>query len=162
MKQFDHPPPLCAQHAPHKWLAPIHGSPAPQTATPNSQATPLDQHGTTRIQQISGTFMCHGCCILPALNKMSSKQAAPTINTADSSNWLMAGLSPRLPQHCHPTPCQRHGAQNHCQCRLPRATQSLQQRHSPPPPRMAQRRPGQWRCQRTLQNLSPPPRKPRS
>jgi hypothetical protein len=47
------------------------------------------------MQQIIGTFLCCSnvdCCILPALNKISSKQSAPTTDTNDSSNWLMDHL----------------------------------------------------------------------
>jgi hypothetical protein len=92
LKRFAHPIPRRAQHAPHKWQAPVYGSRSPQTATPDSQATTLDQKGTTRIQQISGTFLYYSnvdYCILPALNEISSEQATPTTDTDDSANWLM-------------------------------------------------------------------------
>jgi hypothetical protein len=92
LKRFDHPPPLRPQHAPHKWQAPIYGSRVPQTATAASKAEPLEKDGTTRIQQISGTFLYYSnvdYCILPALNEISSEQSAPTTDTEDSSNWLM-------------------------------------------------------------------------
>ena len=76
LKGFDHSPPRRPQHAPHKWQAPVYGSRTPQTATTESHATPLAPDGTTRIQQISGTFLYYSnidYCILPALNEISSE-----------------------------------------------------------------------------------------
>jgi hypothetical protein len=92
LKRFEHPPPRPPQHVPHKWLTPVYGFSKPQTATIESQATPLAADGTTHIQQISGTFLYYSdvdYCILPALNEISSQQSAPTTDTNDSSNWLM-------------------------------------------------------------------------
>jgi hypothetical protein len=95
LKQFDRPTPLQPQHALHKWLAPVCGSCMPQTATTESQSTPLEPDSTTRMLQISGAFLCCSnvnCCILPALYKISSKQSTPTTDTNNSSNWLMDHL----------------------------------------------------------------------
>ena len=93
LKKFDHPPPLQAQHAPHKWSAPVYGSRAPQTATPDSVATPLDKAGTVRVQSINGTFLYYGRavdpCIHVALNEIASEQAAPTTDTLDKTHMLM-------------------------------------------------------------------------
>jgi hypothetical protein len=93
LKWFEHPPPRQPQHAPYKWwLAQGSGSGKPQTATIESQATPLAPDGTTHTQQFRGTFLhCsnNDCCILPALNEISSQQSAPTTDTNDSSNWPM-------------------------------------------------------------------------
>jgi len=91
--KFNHPAPLRSQHAPHKWIEPAYGSRQPQRATPESQAQPLDKHGTTRIQAINGTFMYYGraCdpCILPALNEIASEQASPTTETIERTTMLM-------------------------------------------------------------------------
>jgi hypothetical protein len=46
--KFEHPAPLRAQHAPHKWIEPVYGSRRPQSPTPDSTAQPLDKLGTTR------------------------------------------------------------------------------------------------------------------
>jgi hypothetical protein len=70
----------------------VHGSRKPQTATTESQAKTLEPDSTTRIQQVSGAFLhCANvdCCILPALNKISSEQSAPATDTNDKTNWLM-------------------------------------------------------------------------
>jgi hypothetical protein len=93
LTKFNHPKPLRAQHAPHKWSEPAYGSRKPQSPTPESTAQPLDKHGTTRIQAITGTFLYYGrsCdpCILPALNEIASEQASPTTETLDRANMLM-------------------------------------------------------------------------
>jgi hypothetical protein len=90
--RFDHPLPLRPQHARHKWLAPARGSRKPRAATTESQETPLEPDSTTHAQVISGPFLrCSNvnCCVLPALNEVSSEQSAPTTDAKDSSNWLM-------------------------------------------------------------------------
>jgi hypothetical protein len=92
LKRFAHPPPLRPQHAPHKWQAPVYGSRKPQTATTEFQAKALEPDSTTRIQQVIGTFLYYAnvdCCILPALNEISSEQSAPTTDTNEKTNWLM-------------------------------------------------------------------------
>jgi hypothetical protein len=93
LKKFNHPPPPQKQHAPHQWVEPAYGSRRPQDPTPTSTAPPLDQHGTTRIQSISGTFLYYGraCdpCILPALNELASEQASPTTDTITKTDMLM-------------------------------------------------------------------------
>jgi len=85
LKQFNHPAPLCPQHAPYQWIEPAYGSRKPQNHTPESKAQLLHKHGTTRIQVINGTFIYYGpaCdpCILPALNEITTEQASPTTNT---------------------------------------------------------------------------------
>ena len=93
LTKFNHPPPAQKQHAPHKWVAPVYGSRQPQNPTPTSKAPFLDQHGTVRIQSISGTFLFYGraCdpCILPALNEIASEQASPTTDTITKTDMLM-------------------------------------------------------------------------
>ena len=72
---------------------------------------PLASDGTTRIQQITGTFLYFSnvdYCILPALNEISSEQSAPTTDTNDSANWLMDYLH-RTPGMPNPhRPCTTH------------------------------------------------------
>jgi hypothetical protein len=93
LAKFEHPAPLRAQHAPHKWVEPVYGSRQPQTPTPESIAPLLDKQGTTRIQAISGTFLYYGraCdpCILPALNEIAAEQAKPTTDTIAKTEMLM-------------------------------------------------------------------------
>jgi hypothetical protein len=93
LNKFNHPKPLRAQHAPHKWVEPAYGSRIPQRPTTDAAAQPLDKHGTTKIQAINGTFMYYGraCdpCILPALNEIATSQAAPTTDTIEKTNMLM-------------------------------------------------------------------------
>jgi hypothetical protein len=93
LKKFDHPTPSRPQHAPNQWSAPIYGSRKPQVPTLDSDAQPLDQQGTTRIQAINGTFMHYGracdLCILPALNEIASEQASPTTDTVARTTMLM-------------------------------------------------------------------------
>ena len=96
LKKFDHPAPLHPQHAPHDWFRPAYGSRTPQTATEASSAAPLDKAGTLRIQSINGTFMYYGRgvgpCILVALNKIATEQAAPTTDTIAETVMLMDHL----------------------------------------------------------------------
>ena len=93
LQKFNHPPPLHAQHTPHKWSAPVYGSREPQTATPNSVAQPLDKTCTVRVQSINGTFHYYGravdLCIHVALNDVASEQAVPTTDTLDKTHMLM-------------------------------------------------------------------------
>jgi hypothetical protein len=81
------------QHAPHAWSAPVYGSRTPQRPTLLSNAPLLDSPGAVRIQSISDTFLYYGraCdpCILPALNKIATKKAAPTTATVAKTNMLM-------------------------------------------------------------------------
>jgi hypothetical protein len=93
LKKFDHPAPLCKQHAPHKWVEPAYGSNKPQRPTPESTAEPLAKQDTTKVQAINGTFLYYGRavdpCILPALNEIASEQASPTTETVARTNMLM-------------------------------------------------------------------------
>jgi len=93
LTKFQHPAPLRAQHAPHKWIEPVYGSRKPQSPTPDSAAQPLDKPGTKRIQSINGTFMYYGraCdpCILPTLNEIATEQASPTTDTVARAKMLM-------------------------------------------------------------------------
>jgi hypothetical protein len=93
LKTFEHPAPVKLRCALHKWIEPAYGSQTPQSPTTTSKGQPLDKDSTTQIQSIDGTFMYFGraCdpCILPALNKISTKQAAPTTKTIKRSNMLM-------------------------------------------------------------------------
>jgi hypothetical protein len=101
LRRFDHPPPLRPQHAPHAWIQPAYGSRKPQRPTQESEATPLDKKGTTRVQSINGTFSHYGrgveyCILLPALNEISTEEAAPTTDTIAKTDMLMDCL------HTHP------------------------------------------------------------
>jgi hypothetical protein len=65
----------------------------PQIPTAKSTAQPLNASGTTRVQAINRTFMYYGGgadpCIIVALNKIASEQAAPTTTTIDKTTMLM-------------------------------------------------------------------------
>jgi hypothetical protein len=91
--KFGHPAPRRAQHAPHKWIAPVHGSRKPQNPTERCSATKLNKAGAIRVQSVNGTFMCHGRgvdpCILVALNDVSTEQAAPTAETLEKTEMPM-------------------------------------------------------------------------
>jgi hypothetical protein len=91
--KFGHPAPWRAQHAPHKWTAPVYGSRKPQNPTEYCSATKLDKAGTIRVQSVNGTFMYYGRgvdpCILVALNDISTEQAAPTTETLEKTEMLM-------------------------------------------------------------------------
>ena len=79
----------------HKWSAPapVYGSREPQTATPDSVATPLDKTGTVLVQSINGIFLYYGRavdpCIHDALKEIASKQAAPTADTPDNKTHVL-------------------------------------------------------------------------
>jgi hypothetical protein len=87
------PAPLNPQHAPHAWSAPVYGSRKPQCPTPTPDGPLLHSPGAIHIQSISGTFLYYGraCnpCILPALNKIATEQAAPTTDTIAKTDTLM-------------------------------------------------------------------------
>lgn len=100
LERFLHPAPAHPQHAPHKWTAPVFGRRAPQAPTSAASGKLLDAKGKQRVQQITGTFLYYGRgvdpTILPALNEISSQQAAPTEETLQKCNMLMDYL------HTHP------------------------------------------------------------
>ncbi len=96
LKKFQHPVPLRPQHAPHKWTRPTYG--AKTQFAPNPDTTDrLDKPGTTRIQQINGTFLYYGWSIDPtilvALYEIATQQSSPSIDTNKKADMLMNYLS---------------------------------------------------------------------
>jgi hypothetical protein len=93
LAKFNHPPRLCPQHAPHKWIEPVYGSKKPQNPAATSKASSLNKHGIHCFQSRSGTFLYYGrgCnpCILPALKEIASEQAAPATDTRETTHMLL-------------------------------------------------------------------------
>lgn len=72
------------QHSPFPWNRPVFGQ-CIQYADLVSDSPPLHATDTTRVQSICGTFLYYGQAIdptiLPALNRISTSQSAPTEET---------------------------------------------------------------------------------
>ena len=92
LDQFNHPPPIRPQYAPHKWTRPNYGQKI-QYAHPEDDATKLDKKGQRKIQAIVGKFLYYGRAVdptvLPALGDISTAQAAPTTTTSKKTSMLM-------------------------------------------------------------------------
>ena len=93
LEKFGHPAPSKPQYAPHLWTVPVYGKHVKQMPTPLSTAQNLNGPATVRVQAVSGTFAFYARGVdptmLPALNEISSQQAAPTVDTAKKCNMLM-------------------------------------------------------------------------
>ena len=80
---FNVPPQICAQYAPHKWTRPKYGA-TKQLATPLDTSPPIPEERKCRIQQIIGTLLYYArdldCTILPAFNTLAEQQSSPTKN----------------------------------------------------------------------------------
>ena len=93
LAKINHPDPVKPQHASHPCATSVYGSWQQQTPKDTSKAPLLDKDGTQRVHSINGTFLHYGrainLCILPALNKISSKQTKPTTNTSIKCDMSM-------------------------------------------------------------------------
>ena len=92
LQRFTHPTPTRPQHAPHPWIPPNYGAPV-HYAEPEDESTPLDKHGTKRLQEVIGTFLFYGRAIdntmLTALSTLASAQTKGTEQTMDALVQLL-------------------------------------------------------------------------
>ena len=56
LHKFQHPAPICAQHAPHAWTRPDYGA-QQQYTTPPGTTQVLQTDSIKRVQQITGTLL---------------------------------------------------------------------------------------------------------
>jgi hypothetical protein len=91
LEKLQHNSPAQPQHAPHQWTQPAYGQKlqlAPVDTSPK-----LDKAGTLFVQSCVGSFLYYARAVdptmLPAINKISATQAAPTTKTLDACNMLM-------------------------------------------------------------------------
>jgi hypothetical protein len=104
LAKFQHASPKSAQHAPHLGAKPIYGQKVQHANTDTSAL--LNKADTQRVQSVSGAFLCCAGAVdptmLPALNKMSNKQAKPTMLTGKACDLLLHYLA------THPDATIRH------------------------------------------------------
>ena len=91
LNKYQHPKPVKAQYAPHKWSVPSYGKTTQQIQIDTS--APLDEKGKKLIQSIAGAFLYYGRAvdptILPALTAIASAQSTPTQHTLNACKMLM-------------------------------------------------------------------------
>jgi hypothetical protein len=94
--KFQHKMPKKPQYSPHPWQQPVYGQRI-QYADDPSASPLLDKPGITRVQSINGTCIYYGRAvdptILPAVNEISTQQAAPTIHTMELCEQLLDYLA---------------------------------------------------------------------
>ena len=83
LNNHQHPPPTIPQYAPHKWNKPAYGRKTQYSPEPDK--TPLlNATQKKKVQSIVGSLLYYARAIdpsiLPALNEISTEQAAPTEN----------------------------------------------------------------------------------
>ena len=92
LNNHQHPPPTTPQYAPHNWNKPAYGRKTQYTSEPDTNP-PLDAKQKKKVQSIVGSLLFYArtinSSILPALNKISTEQAAPTGNTMKKCNMLL-------------------------------------------------------------------------
>ena len=92
LTRFGHTPPRTLQHSPHAWKSPAYGQRI-QQATIKSSSPTLNEKQTKVIQAIVGTLLYYARGVdptmLPALNEISTEQAAPTLDTERKVKLLM-------------------------------------------------------------------------
>jgi Reverse transcriptase (RNA-dependent DNA polymerase) len=92
LQRFTHPDPRRPQHAPHPWIQPNYGA-SIQYAEPEDTSTPLDKHGTKRLQEVIGTFLFYGRAVdntmLTALGTLATSQTRGTEKTMDTLIQLL-------------------------------------------------------------------------
>ena len=92
LKRFGHEAPERQQDLPHEH-APIKYGAAQQYATDVDTSKPLDEQGTKRIQQITGTYLFSGRAIdsplLVTLGTLSSEQSNATEQTKAKAKQLL-------------------------------------------------------------------------
>ena len=100
LHKFQHPTPSKGQHAPHSYLRPDYGTKIQYAQEDNSKALSADDKQV--VQSILGTLLYYARAIdstmLPALNELASKQAAPTQETMHANDACMSP-SPKLCRH---------------------------------------------------------------
>ena len=92
LHKFQHKKPTRPQDAPHAWTQPVYGQRI-QYAKDPSNSPLLNAIDTLRVQSINGTILYYARAIdptlLPALNEISTSQAAPTQDTMDKCNQVL-------------------------------------------------------------------------
>jgi len=92
LSRLKHPNPLRPQHTPHRWTQPAYGKQIQFAPLPdNSQK--LDKTGIKYVQSTAGSLLYYSRAVdptmLPALNDISTSQAAPTVETKNKIQWLL-------------------------------------------------------------------------
>jgi hypothetical protein len=92
LKKFQHPKPKVPCHASHEWTLPAYGKRVQYTQKPDDSPL-LNKKETTEIQSITGSILYYARAVdptmLPALNKITTQQAAPTQNTQRKCKHLL-------------------------------------------------------------------------
>jgi hypothetical protein len=87
-----HPSPLKPQHAPHQWIHPSYGQKVQYAQNEDTSPT-LPAKDATFIQSAIGSLLYYARAvdptILPALNEIATKQAAPTATTMQATKHLL-------------------------------------------------------------------------
>jgi hypothetical protein len=85
LHKFQHPPPSCCQHAPHKWTRFVYGARVQYAPEPDNKAL-LPAADIKRVQQLVGTLLYYARAVdstmLVALNVISASQSKATENNA--------------------------------------------------------------------------------
>jgi len=109
LHKLKHPTPTKPQHSPHPWTRPTYGAKV-QLAQEEDQAPILNPQDTKFIQSVTGSLLYYARAvdptILPALNEISTKQAAPTRHTMDKTKHLLDYVA------THPLAILRYHASN--------------------------------------------------
>jgi hypothetical protein len=92
LHKFQHPPPLCPQHAPYKARAPQYGVKVQLTDPPDLTAH-ISPDRIKRLQQILGSLQYYGCAVdltmLVTLSTLASDQSKATEATVHACNQLL-------------------------------------------------------------------------
>ena len=66
LDKYNHPSPICPQHAPHRWTQPAFGQKIQYASMENTHET-LDAKGKQRVQLVVGTFLFYGRAVEPTV-----------------------------------------------------------------------------------------------